>query len=58
MFEVFQNAQAVGDDLVAGDVADIGNEADTASIVLVTWIIKPVRGAGAFGEKSRSVFMA
>ena len=34
MFEVSQDAQAVGDDLVALDVLDVGDEADAAGIML------------------------
>jgi hypothetical protein len=46
MLEVFENPQAVLDDLVGFSVVDVRNEADAAGIVLVTGVIETLR----FGE--------
>ena len=52
VFEILENAQAVGNDPVALDVVDVGDEADAAGIMLVAGIIEPVRGAGTFRRAS------
>ena len=51
VLEVAQDAQAIGNDLVALDVMDIGDEADAAGIMLVARIIKSVCLRQAFREK-------
>jgi hypothetical protein len=51
MFEIAQNAQAIGDDLVALEIVNIGNEADTAGIMFMTRIIEAMRLRQAFGKK-------
>src|SRR5690606_41165813 len=53
MLEVLQDAQAIRDNLVALDIADIGDETDAASIVLMASVIKPVRWTGTFREQSQ-----
>ena len=40
VFEVLQNLQAVGDDLMALEVVDVGDETDAAGIVLMSGIIE------------------
>ena len=51
MLEVAQDAQAIGDDLVALDIVYVGDEADAAGIMLMTRIIEAVRLRQAFGKE-------
>src|SRR5207244_3908499 len=51
VLEIAQYAEAIGDDLVALEIVDIGDEADAAGIVFVTRIIKAMRFRQAFWKK-------
>src|SRR5690606_33983155 len=44
MLEIFENFQAVLDDLVRFSVVDVRDEADATGIVLVTGVIEALRG--------------
>jgi len=58
MGEVFQNEQAVLDDLVRLLALHMGDEADAAGIVLVARVVKPLRCRNTGGNEWQTLFDA